>query len=65
MGDGVVCSSGEVYLRVDYTMTYDNATNQTLAALNIYGYDNYSTIKDRIYTLIPKESQYLNEKVFA
>ena len=56
-----------VYLRVDYIMTWDTATNQTLAARNNYGYgyDNYSTIIHRVYTLMPNDSQYLNETMCA
>ena len=58
-----MCSEGQVYLRVDYTMTLDKDTNQTVVALGVYGYDNYTTIKDRVYTLVPNDSQDLNEKI--
>ena len=46
---GIMCSDDGVYLRVDYIMTWDTATNQTIAALSNYGYDNYSTITNRVY----------------
>ena len=63
LSGGIMCSEGEVYLRVDYTMTHDDATNQTVVAINHYGYNNYSTIKDRVYTLLPSDSRELNEMV--
>ena len=49
----------------DYTMTWDTATNQTVAALNNYGYHNYSIITNRVYTPMPNDSQDLNEAVCA
>ena len=63
LSGGVMCSEGEVYLRVDYTMTRDKDTNKTIVALGVYGYDNYTTIKDRVYTLVPNVSQDLNEAI--
>ena len=63
LSGGVMCSEGEVYLRVDYTMTRDKDTNETVVALGVYGYDNYTTIKDRVYTLVPNDSQDLNEAI--
>ena len=62
---GIMCSDNQIYLHVDYTMTWDTATNQTIAALNNYGYDNYSTITHRVYTLMPNDSQDLNETMCA
>ena len=41
-------------------MTWDTATNQILAALSSNGYDNYSAITKRVYTLMPNDSQDLN-----
>ena len=63
--DGIMCSDDGLYLRVDYIMTWDTATNQTVAALSNYGYVNYSTITHRVYTLIPSDSQDLNETMCA
>ena len=57
---GVMCSEGEVYLRVDYTMTHDDSTNQTVVAINHYAYNNYST---KVYTRLPSDSQDFNEMV--
>ena len=64
---GIKCSDDGVYIRVDFTMTWDTATNQIVAALNNYGYDNYiySTITNRVYTLMPNDSRDLNETVCA
>ena len=65
---GIMCSDNQVYIRVDYIMTWDTATNQTLAALNHYGYYNYSTITNRVYsvyTLMSSDSRDLNETVCA
>ena len=59
--DGIMCSDDGVYIRVDYIMTWDSATNQTVAALSNYGYVNYSTITHKVYTLVPNDSQDLNE----
>ena len=61
----IMCSDDGVYLRVDYIMTWDTATNQTIAALSNYGYDNYSAITNRVYTLMPNDSRDLNETVCA
>ena len=61
----IMCSDDGVYLRVDYTMTWDTATNQTVAALSNYGYVNYSTITNRVYTLMPNDSRDLNETMCA
>ena len=61
----IMCSEDRVYLRLDYAMTWDTATNQTVAALNNYGYHNYSIITNRVYTLMPSDSQDLNEAVCA
>jgi hypothetical protein len=63
LSGAVMCSEGEVYLRVDYTMTLDKDTNQTVVALGVYGYDNHTTIKERVYTLVPNDSQDLNETI--
>ena len=63
-----MCSNNqdnEVYLRVDYIMTWDTATNQTVAALSNYGYVNYSTITNRVYTPKPNDSRDLNDTVCA
>ena len=60
-----MCSDDVVYLRVDHIMTWDTATNQTVAALSNYGYDNYSTITHRVYTLMPSDSRDLNEAMCA
>ena len=46
-------------------LKWDTARNQTIAALSNYGYDNYSTITHRVYTLIPNDSQDLNETMCA
>ena len=62
---GVMCSDNQVYIRVDYIMAWDTATNQTLAALNHYGYYNYSNITSRVYTLMPSDSRDLNDTVCA
>ena len=35
---GIMCSDDQVYLRIDYIMTWDTATNQMLAALSSNGY---------------------------
>ena len=59
-----MCFDDEVYLRVDCTMTLDNentVTHQVVVALNEYGYDNYSTLNERVYTLLPRNNQDLNE----
>ena len=61
----MMCSDDGVYLRVDYIMTWDTATNQTVAALSHYGYVNYSAITNRVYTLMPSDSQDLNETMCA
>ena len=62
---GIMCSDDGVYIRVDYIMAWDTATNQTLAALNHYGYYNYSKITNRVYTLMPSDSRDLNDTVCA
>ena len=63
---GIMCSDDGVYVRVDYIMTWDTATNQTIAALSNYGgYVNYSAIINRVYTLMPSDSRDLNETVCA
>ena len=62
-GGIIMCSDNQVYLRVDYIMTWDTVTNQMFAAL--YGYDNYSTTIHRVYTLMPSDSQDLNETMCA
>ena len=61
----IMCSEDRVYLRVDYAMTWDTDTNQTIAALSNYGYHNYSIITNRVYTLMPSDSRDLNEAVCA
>ena len=61
----IICSDDGVYIHVHFTMTWDSATNQTVAALSNYGYVNYSTITNRVYTLMPNDSQDLNETVCA
>ena len=61
----IMCSDDGVYIRVDYIMTWDSATNQTVAAISNYGYDNYSTITHRLYTPMPSDSQDLNETMCA
>ena len=63
---GIMCMDDRVYLRVDFTMTLDNQTtnnsnHHVVVALNAYGYDNYTTLKDRVYTLLPNNSQVLNK----
>ena len=60
-----MCSDDGVYVHVDYIMTCDSARNQTIAALSNYGYVNYSTITNRVYTLMPNDSRDLNETVCA
>ena len=65
LGGGIMCSKGEVYMRVDYTMTLDPSTNETVAAPNVYGFDNYSAIVDRVYTPLPHDSQHLNQRICA
>ena len=62
---GIMCSENGVYLHVDHIMTWDTARNQTIAALSKYGYDNYSTITHRVYTLLPSDSRDLNETMCA
>ena len=62
---GIMCSDDGVYVRVDHIMTWDTATNQTVAAYSKYSYDNYSTITNRVYTLMPNDSQDLNDTVCA
>ena len=59
---GIMCG---LYLRVDHTMTWDSATNQTVAALSNYGYKNYSNIINKVYTLMPNDIRDLNETVCA
>ena len=61
----IMCSDDRVYLRVDHIMTWDTATNQTIAALSNYGYVNYSAITKLVYTLMPNDSQDLNETICA
>ena len=63
LGGGITCCGDAVYIRVDYTMTLDPSTNQTVAALSIYGFDNYSAIVDRVYTALPNDSRNLNERM--
>ena len=65
LGGGIMCSERQVYLRVDYTITLDPSTNNTVAALGVYGFDNYSAVVDRVYTPLPSESEYLNQKLCA
>ena len=60
-----MCSDDGVYIRVAFVMTWDTATNQTIAAYSKYGYDNYSIITHRLYTLMPNDSQDLNETMCA
>ena len=62
---GIICYDDGLYFRVDYTMTWDSATNQTVAALSNYGYKNYSNIINKVYTLMPNDSRDLNETVCA
>ena len=62
---GIMCSDYRVYVRVDYIMTWDTATNQTIAAYSKYGCDDYSTITHGVYTLMPSDSQDLNETMCA
>ena len=62
---GVMCYEHKIYLRIDHTMTLDTESNQTVVAYNIFGYDNYSTIRNRVYTLLPNDSQLLNQKICA
>ena len=64
-GGIIVCSDDGVYIRVDHIMTWDSATNQTVAALSNYGYVNYSAITNRVYTLMPNDSRDLNDTVCA
>ena len=62
---GIMCSDDGVYIRVDFIMTWDTATNQTVAAYSKYSYVNYSTITHRVYTLMPNDSRDLNETMCA
>ena len=62
---GIICSGQEVHLRVDYTMTVDPRNNEIVAALNDYGYDDPSALVDRVYTILPNGSHYLNETICA
>ena len=59
-GGIIICSEDRVYLRVDYAMTWDTSSNQTVAALSNYGYENYSNIINRVYTLMPNHSRNLS-----
>ena len=61
----IMCSDDGVYIHLHFTMTWDSATNQTVAALSNYGYVNYSTITNRVYTLMPNDSRDLNDTVCA
>lgn len=64
LGGGVICDEDRVYLRVDYTMTLHTTTNnstEVILAPGIYGYDNYTTLKGRVYTLLPNNSEDLNK----
>ena len=62
---GIMCSDNQVYVRVDYIMAWDTATNQTIAAIGNYGHHNYSTITNRVYTLMPNDSRDLNYTMCA
>ena len=63
---GIMCFNDEVYLRVDFTMTLDyENSHQVVVALNEYGYDNYSTLNERVYTLLPNKSKDLNKMLCA
>ena len=59
-----MCSEDKVYLRVDYIMTLER-TNKTssdhevLVALSDYRYIDYNTITDRVYTVLPNDSNSL------
>ena len=62
---GIMCSDNQVYIRVDYIMAWDTATYQTIAAIGNYGHHNYSTITNRVYTLMPNDSRDLNYTMCA
>ena len=55
-GGIIVCSDDGMYIHLHFTMTWDSATNQTVAALSNYGYVNYSAITNRVYTLMPNDA---------
>ena len=38
----IICSGDQVYLRVDYAMTWDSKSNDTLVAVSRYAYHRYS-----------------------
>ena len=60
---GVMCLDDRVYLRVDYTMTVttNHSDHHVIVALSDYGYDNHSTLKNRVYTLLSNNSEDLNK----
>ena len=60
LNGAVICSDDGVYLRVDYTMTWNNSTNQVVAALNRYGHHNNSNMQRRVYSLMPSDIAELN-----
>ena len=57
---GILCLDDKVYLRVDLNMYIDTDNNQTLAGLGSYGYHNFSTVTNRVYTLLPSDEQQFN-----
>lgn len=60
LGGGIICSGNQVLIRVDCTMTTYPQNNETVASLNVYGYDNYSAVVNRVFTVLPPRSQDLN-----
>lgn len=58
----IICSGDQVYLRVDYAMTWDSKSNDTLVALSRYAYHQYSAthIYKRAYSLMPNDTTQLN-----
>lgn len=61
----ILCSEDQVYLRVDYAMTWDAKSNDTLVAVSRYAYHKYNTISihKRLYSLMPRlnDTSELNE----
>ena len=64
---GIMCSDYRVYVRIEIIMTWDTATNQTIAAYSKYM--DVTTIPPLythgVYTLMPNDSQDLNETMCA